>query len=130
MVASKCDIFGKRDALINSTFCHLQHTGKGQAQKPETWKKSHKKSILNKRKLVTAYKSQPCADCGGKFPTCSMDFDHRHNKSFNIGQSLASKGVKLLFEEIAKCDVVCSNCHRIRTLNRQGLPVIKWWLNE
>lgn len=48
-----------------------------------------------------------------------MDWDHRPGtvKSFDIGSAVAKLGIGLarLLEEIAKCDLVCSNCHRIRT---------------
>jgi len=48
-----------------------------------------------------------------------MDFDHRFpdEKSFNIGRdALAGRcSLEQLEREIAKCDVVCANCHRIRT---------------
>ena len=46
-----------------------------------------------------------------------MDFDHR-DPSTKIDKVCAFvfKGSKrLLLEEIAKCDVVCANCHKIRT---------------
>jgi thymidine kinase len=60
----------------------------------------------------------PCLDCGGTFAPYAMDFDHRDPgaKSFNLGGSramLASRAA--LIEEIAKCDIVCANCHRART---------------
>lgn len=44
-----------------------------------------------------------------------MDFDHREDKKFNIAQLSKIASVEKLKEEIAKCDVVCANCHRIRT---------------
>ena len=67
-------------------------------------------------KIVNEAKSVPCMDCGGVFPPCAMDFDHRdaEEKKFNIAQA-ASRTIDSLIEEIAKCDVVCANCHRIRT---------------
>jgi hypothetical protein len=58
----------------------------------------------------------------GKFPHWVMDFDHRPgvNKRGNI--SAMARDVNVPFEvlkkEIAKCDVVCSNCHRHRTYAR------------
>ncbi len=64
--------------------------------------------------------SNPCADCGGNYHPIAMDFDHvSGKKSFNIGQSGREVGVARLFEEIEKCELVCANCHRLRTLNRK-----------
>ncbi len=60
----------------------------------------------------------PCADCGGRFEPHQIDFDHRDpsTKSFNLmtGRAMLMSQRKLL-DEVAKCDVVCVNCHRIRT---------------
>ena len=71
-------------------------------------------------RFVDTMKNVPCADCGHKFDPCSMDFDHKPGtKSFNISQGIRSKiGFHDLTEEIAKCEVVCANCHRVRTKAR------------
>ena len=65
-------------------------------------------------------KNKPCCDCGESHPHFVMDFDHvRGKKDFGIagiGTFLPSENRLLL--EIAKCDVVCANCHRKRTANR------------
>lgn len=64
--------------------------------------------------------SNPCADCGGFFPHYVMDFDHvRGVKSGGIAQGARNWPKAKLAEEIAKCDLVCANCHRIRTFNRK-----------
>lgn len=60
----------------------------------------------------------PCADCGERYPPHVMDFDHRDpaTKSFLIaGGHGVSKSREDLLAEVAKCDVVCGNCHRVRT---------------
>ena len=66
-------------------------------------------------------KSNPCVDCGNKFDACCMDFDHvRGEKVYNIGSMFAHHYSKDLIEaELAKCELVCSNCHRIRTRDRR-----------
>lgn len=70
-----------------------------------------------KRQLINYAKNKPCADCHVKYPPCVMDFDHREpwNKKFNIGAKALAVDVGQLAEEIIKCDVVCANCHRLRT---------------
>ncbi len=78
----------------------------------------------NQRKAAQEYvdnlKRKPCADCGQNFPSCVMDFDHvRGKKEFNIATGLRFKGIQQILAEVAKCDVVCSNCHRIRTHGRK-----------
>lgn len=61
---------------------------------------------------------QPCHDCEGMFPEECMDFDHLRDKKFSIGNSGACRKWSSVLEEIAKCDLVCANCHRIRTKKR------------
>jgi hypothetical protein len=69
------------------------------------------------RSIVQLAKSIPCVDCGCIYPYYVMDFDHRdaQDKCFTIGQLGFCSSERRLRNEIAKCDVVCSNCHRIRT---------------
>lgn len=68
------------------------------------------------------YKNKSCYDCGKTYPPIIMDFDHvpeKGPKLFNI--TSGSYARKRVLEEIAKCDVVCPTCHRIRTMTRAGL---------
>jgi hypothetical protein len=65
----------------------------------------------------------PCKDCGGTFLPHQMDFDHREpeRKSFNVTSSRAMlMRRERLVEEIAKCDIICANCHAVRTYSLQA----------
>lgn len=66
--------------------------------------------------------SNPCADCGNIFPYYVMDFDHVDGEKIqNISRlSRGSGGKKKLLEELKKCELICSNCHRIRTHERSA----------
>jgi hypothetical protein len=71
--------------------------------------------------VIMAAKDVPCTDCGIRYPHYVMDFDHvRGTKVMHVGL-MASRHRTLgkLREEIAKCEVVCSNCHRARTYLRR-----------
>ena len=77
------------------------------------------KSFKKRREFVQQIKEQPCADCGIKYPYYVMDFDHRENEAKKFGlNSLGRVTMSILIQEIAKCDVVCSNCHRERIYQR------------
>lgn len=75
---------------------------------------------LELRKMITALKDNPCSDCGSKFHPVAMDFDHLSDKEYDISRMAAAgfSNEKILVE-ISKCELVCSNCHRIRTWNRR-----------
>jgi len=64
-------------------------------------------------------KDEPCEDCGVRYQPWQMDFDHLpgEEKLFEIGQGLG-RTRESLSAEIAKCDLVCANCHRDRTYQR------------
>ena len=67
-------------------------------------------------------KSKPCTDCHNTYPVCCMDFDHKtgSTKVYNVGSMFAHHYSRELIEiEIDKCDLVCANCHRIRTQSRK-----------
>ena len=49
-----------------------------------------------------------------------LEFDHLRDKSFAIGTALTRYGWDKILAEIAKCEVVCANCHRRRTARRRG----------
>lgn len=74
------------------------------------------------REYIQAVKAaNPCADCGINYPYFVMDFDHVEQnikKVDIISRLVKSNSAKKLHEEIKKCEVVCANCHRIRTYKR------------
>lgn len=85
------------------------------------WREIGPKAIALKTWMIRL-KSKPCQDCHQKFPTCCMDFDHRDGtkKKYNVGSMFAHHYSRpLIRAELKKCDLVCSNCHRIRTRNRK-----------
>lgn len=62
---------------------------------------------------------QQCIDCGNdNFKV--LEFDHMQDKSFNISKKIASLTFDAIMKEVQKCEVVCANCHRIRTAERDN----------
>jgi hypothetical protein len=93
---------------------YRSYSAKWRAAHPEY----HAQRRADMRNFVDNLKRNPCMDCGGSFPPECMDFNHR-DPSTKIGgvAKLSSAGgsMAVLLAEIAKCDLVCANCHRIRT---------------
>jgi hypothetical protein len=82
---------------------------------------SAKRRLQRMRALIRTAKEKPCADCGVQYPYFVMDFDHRDpSQKVACINVLAWCSEQALREEIAKCDVVCANCHRMRTWGRGG----------
>ena len=66
--------------------------------------------------------SRPCTDCGGWFHPAAMTFDHLPGttKRSEISTLLYSGYRQVLLDEIAKCELVCANCHAVRTFLREA----------
>lgn len=58
-----------------------------------------------------------CIDCGYNKNPYALQFDHiDDNKKKNVSDLIRSDySWKTIKEEIDKCEVVCANCHAIRT---------------
>lgn len=75
----------------------------------------------NHRDRLAAIKlTYGCLDCGYAEHSEALDFDHRPGevKLFDISE-VAGRKWSLLMAEVDKCDVVCANCHRVRTADRR-----------
>lgn len=85
-------------------------------------------TAANRQRLVAFMrdlKVGPCVDCGGTFPPEAMDFDHLGDDKLGNVARLARLGSRTaLLAEIAKCDLVCANCHRVRSRKRRDGEVI------
>jgi hypothetical protein len=74
------------------------------------------------REYVRQKKDNPCYDCKKKYPYYVMQFDHVRGEKFKELSKLISHGSKKrIDEEIAKCELVCANCHAVRTWERNNL---------
>ena len=69
--------------------------------------------------LLEYFTTHPCVDCG-ETDTAVLEFDHLRDKHFDIAAGLLYKNWDEVLAEIAKCEVVCANCHRRRTALRGG----------
>ena len=74
-------------------------------------------------KLIEYLKDKACVDCNEDNPMV-LDFDHlpKYEKSFSIGRAItgSTRSWKSIYLEIEKCEIVCANCHRIRTSTRSN----------
>lgn len=65
-------------------------------------------------------KGRPCADCGGVFHPAAMQWDHPPGaeKVAHVAELYRGSRTRVL-KEIAKCELVCANCHAVRTYERR-----------
>lgn len=93
---------------------YLQNKEHIQSQK----RRHDKQRLADRRAQTDALKDRPCMDCGQCYPPFVMAFDHRDpaEKLFGISTAVSRYvSMELILIEIEKCDVVCANCHAVRT---------------
>jgi hypothetical protein len=79
----------------------------------------HRQKKEFRDKLAQIKESTGCIDCGINNHII-LDFDHIKDKKYNISQMIRDGfSWKAIIKEIEKCEVVCANCHRIRTHKRR-----------
>jgi len=85
---------------------------------------SDKKRADKNRAEIAAYKVEHgCIDCGYNANPLALEFDHLPGSvKRKTVASMMYSAPKLIYAEIAKCEVVCANCHAIRTMGRMGGP--------
>ena len=81
-------------------------------------KRCQKISDLNRNWMNNLKIQLGCACCGYNEHPEGLDFDHLHDKKFNIGRG-GTLSRKRLEEEIKKCQVLCGTCHHIKTRNEE-----------
>ena len=75
----------------------------------------------NIKKFIRDYKleNSVCTDCQISYPPHILDFDHLRDKKFQLSGTVANgRTIDTIKQEIAKCELVCANCHRHRTFMR------------
>ena len=84
----------------------------------ERTKERSKRLKLQNVKYVLEYLLEhPCIDCGETNPL-KLEFDHRDRaeKDDSIAHMLSkTRSLVQIQNEISKCDVRCSNCHKVKT---------------
>lgn len=95
----------------NEWWSKLPKERKDEKQKKSTARAKMVKVFIAEYKLKSG-----CIDCGYNKHHSALDFDHVNgDKKINV---CFAKSRAQALDEIQKCEIVCSNCHRIRTFNR------------
>lgn len=129
----KCWNCGKEKPLECFSKNRVKHDGLSahckdchKVMRKEHYEKNKPKILLQVYKKKVEYcawldslKTGQCVDCGRSFPSYCMDFDHIQDKEFSVSLARTWRWAReTVLKEIAKCELVCAVCHRIRTHNR------------
>ena len=109
----------------NCKECQKEYNRLHYPKTKEKWAESrrfHSNKVLqeNKQFLLEYLSSHPCVDCGNN-DIRVLEFDHLPGTTkLKDISALLSYTRATLVAEIAKCQVLCANCHRIKTFERAG----------
>lgn len=78
-------------------------------------RRDRRKYILNQYKM-----RKGCSSCGYNQNGCALDFDHidASNKVAAVSR-LTLGSLRKLFSEIRKCQVLCKNCHSVKSYKQE-----------
>jgi len=77
-----------------------------------------------KKQIAVEMLGGKCFDCKKEYPPEVFDFDHcSGEKVEEIATLIRDKPWTEVLEELKKCELVCSNCHRVRTVRRGGWSI-------
>jgi formate-dependent nitrite reductase cytochrome c552 subunit len=122
---AKCDVVcanchrARTKRLLDVRFSTQPLTGKSR------YVERHRARWRSHQKLLDDLRRVPCLDCHKFFPTYAMEFDHRDptQKRSGVTRLIGRTSTEKLLAEAAKCDIVCANCHRMRTYRRREAPI-------
>jgi hypothetical protein len=90
-----------------------------EANKP-SYLAARTRTNIRLRQWFESLKDRPCADCGQSYEPWVMEFDHPDGstKVASVSELMRQHRSAAVRVEVAKCDLVCANCHRRRTYLR------------
>ena len=122
-VCHRCNV---KKELVTNSWCReckqeydREYYQKNKERTNKRRKITRKENANKKRDFVYEYlKKNGCVDCGESNPIL-LEFDHRRDKAENLSEMMG-RPLTIIKKEIAKCDVRCANCHRLKTAKEQN----------
>lgn len=106
--------------------CKSEHANNHYKKNKERYLKVQKQRVSKNILFIFKFlKENPCVDCG-ETNTVVLEFDHvKGIKEYNVSSLIRDGNRNRIIREIKKCEVVCSNCHRIRTAKKFNWELLK-----
>jgi hypothetical protein len=113
-----------RPCILQYKKDHYRDNSDYYKKKAREGKKNYKERISSR--LFDYLSTHPCVDCGMSDPR-ALEFDHVKGKGAGIHRMVSGQVPwERILDEISKCEVRCSNCHRIITIMRAGSHRASW----
>lgn len=115
----KCDVVCANCHRVRTRDAELKRVRRAPSAAPmQVLKRARWK---HQAKLLKQLREGPCSDCGRRYDAAAMDFDHRNpsTKVSVVTRMVGRASTDAILAEATKCDIVCANCHRVRTFERR-----------
>ena len=119
----KNHLLGKRHAVCKE--CYAKRSAEWYEENKDRQLENVRRNNQNYREKARTYVlayllTHPCSSCGERDPRV-LEFHHEGDKESEVSR-LMGRGASLdaLQAEIAKCVVLCANCHRKLTADNRG----------
>jgi hypothetical protein len=99
------------------------------SNKSQYLEKNKRNKEINREKIWNFLKSSCCVDCGEDNPLL-LEFDHIKEKNYNISNMIGSQIWSAIELEMQNCEVVCANCHKLRTYSRSKTWYYQQWIKQ
>ena len=113
-------------ATLHSVSCKHCGTVNQVKNKRQTFCDDKCRKQFRRAKIAKIKTDLGCARCGYNEHPAALDFNHidPEAKSFHVAQDATRSWAKIE-EEIAKCEVLCANCHRIHSYDNHHSRIRK-----
>jgi hypothetical protein len=119
---SKCDVeyehYGQKHSVCRPCkriYDREQYAKKTKEQKEHKQELQKQRYIQNRQYMYDYLSTHPCEVCGESDPVV-LEFDHLDQSTKHTAVGLmADYSLTKIKEEIAKCRVLCANCHKRHT---------------
>lgn len=122
--------FGKSNSTIHywckpclAAYCRERY--KNNSKHRENLKSHTKRYQERNRQFVIDYLNQNPCPCG-QTNILTLQFDHLSDKEWNISHKIHDCSLENLKKEISKCQVLCANCHSIKSAHQLNSWKLKW----
>ena len=102
--------------------CRRETVNESYARNKEKTNEARRLKQEEKRKPARRYvfeylSTHPCVDCGNS-DWRVLEFDHVRGDKWKNVCDIMDRPLQVVIDEIAKCESVCANCHKIRSYTR------------
>lgn len=92
-----------------------------QLNKPRRIEQRKRRNDEFRRWYTSLKQGKPCVDCGLTFHPAAMQWDHLPGsvKDRPLAELCRIGNAERILREITQCELVCANCHAVRTYQRR-----------